>query len=375
MILAGFGAFTSSITGGLYIIGIILAFPRIRHAVKVKDFILYFVFVAFYLISPLFYPRSADYVNKNIVDFVLLLVPYYFLGLMLCYQRDRILLRNVIRVAFLIAVYWEICLYLGLVDFETADGTMGEQMDFAYSLLVIDCFMLVEYNKSKHRFELIGFLLGSIMLLFMGTRGPVVLLALFVALYLVFIINYNSQNVLKKAGVVFLFFVFYSFSKPILLGLSVISMRLGFSSKIFESIFDDTMVSYEESSGRDSIYESMIAVIKHDPTGLGYGFGGDRLFSASNGYAHNFELEILVEFGAIGGSIIFLALLILFVRSFVKIKGTETADIWLVILFWGIMSLQFSMSWLIHSGFFFMVGYFISILRTKESVLNKYVVG
>ena len=84
------------------------------------------------------------------------------------------------------------------------------------------------------------------------------------------------------------------------------------------------MISLEESSGRDSIYEGMLEAIKNDTTGFGYGIGGDRLFSASNGYAHNFEIEILVQFGCIGGGILLLLLAILFLNTYYKSKKTSS---------------------------------------------------
>lgn len=366
LILTGFGEYTSSITGVLYLVGIVCASPRIRNGLKPIDVGLYLTFATFFLISRLLYPRSSSFVEKNAFDFLIYVVPFYFLGVLVNYKRDRILIQNVMRIAFFIAVYWETCILMGLVDFGTVDGTIGEQMEFAYSLLIVVCYMLVEYNKSHSYIELIGFFLGSLMLLFMGTRGPVVLLFTFVTVYLVLFQHFGKRNFLKKTFIVALFGVFYIYSKPLLMALSIFSVQFGLSNKIFESILDDSMINLEESSGRDTIYETMLSAIKADPSGFGYGFGGDRLFSESNGYAHNLELEVFVEFGYIGGIIFFLFLLFLFVQSYNKVKGTTSASFLLVIFFWGFMSLQFSMSWLIYPGFFFLIGYCISIIRTKR---------
>ena len=364
LIIAGLGAYSEYINGTLYTIGVLLALPLIRTNIRVTDIFVYLVFSFLFFASPLVYPMSEDFVCENMQN-ILKFVPFYFLGVMVNYNRDKGLLRLVMRIAFLIALFWQVCLMMGLVDIESEDGTLGEQMDFAYSLLVVIMYMLIEYNNTHDKIELLSFLIGSLMLLFMGTRGPVVIWAIFVVTYLLLFHKFETKNIAKKLGIVSLFFIFYIFSTPIAMCLSLIAERIGMSTKIFDSFLGNSLISLEESSGRDTIYADMWKAISDDPTGFGYGFGGDRLFSASNGYAHNFELEILVQFGYFGAAFLFLILLILFIRSYSKAKQARSGEFWLVIFFWGFMSLQFSKSWLLHEGFFFMIGYFISVQRNN----------
>lgn len=368
LIITGFGSYTEYISTALYIIGIWLALPIICRRISMADFFVYILFALFLVFSKYLYPQSAGFVNENMHDILLYFVPFYFLGVMSDYRSDGFLFRLVMRIAFFIAVFWQICLMAGLVQFESEDGTIGEQMDFAYSLLIVVCYMLVEYNKSHDKIELCAFILGTLMLLFMGARGPVVICVMFITSYLLIFHRFTSGNIIKKIGIILVFGVFYVLSKPFMFALAVFAERMGMNTKIFDSFIGGGMISLEESSGRDSIYEGMLEAIKNDTTGFGYGIGGDRLFSASNGYAHNFEIEILVQFGCIGGGILLLLLAILFLNTYYKSKKNAAAEFWLVVFFWGFVSLQFSKSWIIHEGFFFLIGYCSSVLKTRKNV-------
>lgn len=368
-IILGLGAYTEYINGILYCIGIMLAFLRIKNSIRATDIFLYLAFSFILWVSPLIYPMSDGFVSENMHDILLKFAVFYFLGLIVDYNRDKMLLRLVMRIAFLIAVFWQTCLLVGLVDFDSPDGTVGEQMEFAYSLLLVVMYMLIEYNNTHDKIELFAFLLGSVMILFMGTRGPVVLLGLFLAAFFLIFHKYKSHPIIKKLSIISFFLIFYFLSNPIMMSMSLIAVRLGMSSKVFDSYLSNSLINIEESSGRDTIYAEMWNAISSDSTGFGYGFGGDRLFSASNGYAHNFELEILVQFGLLGAAIIFLILSILFIRSYSKARHNNCREFWLVVFFWGFMSLQFSKSWLIHEGFFFMIGYFVTLLRNRRSTI------
>lgn len=363
LILTGFGTYTEYITGFLYTIGVLMAFPHIRNSVRINDIIYYLLFAGFFLASQLFYPLSVDFINKNSHDILLYFVPIFFLGIIVNYERDQYLIKSAMRIAFLIALFWEACIIFGLVELESSNGEIGEQMDLAYYILLINSYNLIEYNNSHDKFELCAFLIGSFLLLFMGTRGPVVLEAIFLVVYIFLFHAFKRYNELKKLGIFLLFSVFYMFSTPIVISLSLLASKLGMNAKVFDSLMEGTMVNLEDSSGRDMIYDVMWNAIAQDTSYLGYGFGADRFFSPSGGYAHNFEIELFVEFGYIGGGLILLLLTILSYRAYRRVRGTVTAEFMLVIFFWGFMSLQFSKSWLIHSGFFFMIGYFISILR------------
>lgn len=367
MIIAGYGAYTVYISSVLYFLGIFFSFPLIKSSVRLSDILVFISFGLIFYFSQLWHPRSTSFINDNFFDIMTQFAPFFFLGLMVDYIRDRLLIRNVMRMAFLIVIFWELCLVLGLVDMgESSSQNLGEQMDLSYYTLVIISYFLVEYNKSNCRIEFVFLLIGSFLLFLMGTRGPIVIWLCFILTYYLLVHRFNKYNFLKKIGFIFLFLIFYIFSVEICLLLSSVAFQLGFSTKIFDSILGGNMVNLEQSSGRDSIYSDMLTAIFSDFSGFGYGFGGDRLFSASKGYAHNFELEILVQFGLVGGSVIFLFLLILFFLTYRKVKETVNVEFWLVIFFWGFMSLQFSKSWLMHPGFFFLIGYCISVLRTAK---------
>lgn len=366
-IISGLGSYTASINGILFCIGLILSLKYFIGHVKQGDILFYLFIAIFVYFSPLLYPQTEEFVNKSFHDFILYVVPFYFIGLSLDYNRNRILLRFAARMGMYIQIFWEACMLLGLVEIERGEsGTIDEQMQSAYAILFPLIFLIIEALHSHKKIDVILSIVGFLLLFFMGTRGPILVFIFFLMIYFILFRTYKN-NCLKKVGILLLLGLFYVFLVPIMMLLSVLALRFGFSTRVFDSMLGNSMVNLEESSGRDGIYESMISAIKNDSTGLGYGFGGDRLFSASHGYAHNFELEIFTQFGFIGGGLIILLLLFLFARCLNKTKGSIISEIWFALFCSGFISLQFSMSWIIHPTFFILLGYSVSILRSSKS--------
>jgi len=363
-IILGLGNYSYTIMPTLYIIGILLAYREVRLYIRSADIVFYITLFIYVYCSQLFYPLSADFVKENFHDFILYVVPFYFLGLSFDYRKHRYLIHCSARLAIYIHIFWQLCMLLDLVEISSESG-LGEQMENAYSLLVIVPLLFVEYFLSHMKQDLFLALIGIFMILFMGTRGPLVIMLIFFATYFILFKTFKNNNFQIKTAIFLLAIIGINFIEPIMLLFSSIAMKLGYSSntKIFDGILTSSILRLDDSSGRDMIFSAMTNAIKHDNTGLGYGFGSDRLFSPSNGYAHNFELEILVQFGIIGGGLILLFLFLLFIHSFTKTKGSPECIMWFILFCWGFLSLQFSMSWIIRPAFFILLGYCVSLRR------------
>lgn len=366
-IVLGFGAYTNIIMPALYIIGLLMSFNEIKRYINAVDLLCYILFGSFIYISQLFYPLSENFLRENFHDFILYVVPFYFLGLSLDYSKHRYLIHCATRVAMYIHIFWQLCMLLGLVEL-SAEGAVGEQMDNAYSLLFIVTFLFFEYRSSHMIPDLLLMIVGLLMILFMEARGPLVVALIFFATYFIVFEKFTRNNLLKKIVIFLLAIIGDYFITPIMLFLSSIALQFGYSSntKVFNSILESSMFRLDNSSGRDEIYGVMLNAIRNDASGFGYGFGSDRHFSLSNGYAHNFELEILVQFGLIGGGLILLILFLLFFKSFTRTKGMPECVMWFILFCWGFLSLQFSMSWIIRPAFFLLLGYCVSLKRLSS---------
>ena len=142
-----------------------------------------------------------------------------------------------------------------------------------------------------------------------------------------------------------------------------IASSLGFSTRVFDSILDGRMMDISESSGRDDIWNILTKAIEDDFSGFGYGWLGDRLLLPDGIYSHNFELEILVQFGVIIGGGILLLLLVLLFKSYYQTKKSSSRKFWLLMLFVGLVELQLSKTYITHNLLFVMIGYYMSVKR------------
>ena len=371
-IIAGLGEYTIIITPTLYVIGFLMASNIAKRSITVKDILFYLFLVTFFLLSPALYPSSLNFVEENAQKFLLNVVPFFFVGLCMSYDRDKDVLLLVARIGFWAQIFWQACLLLGFVEMgESFDDTLGEQMETAYGFLFSLFFLFHNAIKRRDICDLVMFIIGTFLLLSMGARGPIIVLAFYILIYLIVFNTHKKKNVFKKLIVIIFCFLFYYFLTPIMFFLSFYAKQFVFSTRVFRSIFEYHMTNLSESSYRDEFYGNVWDAIRNDNTLLGYGFGSDRLFTPTGGYTHNLELELLVSFGIIGGGLILCILAFRFLKSLQH--GGETKMFSFMMLCLGIVSLQFSYSYILFPSFFIYLGYNTALLRTNAKELKAYV--
>lgn len=364
-VIAGLGEYTIIISGTILTIGIILSGNLFFKNIKTSDVAFYLFIALFLALNPFLYPTSENFVDENYFHFMLQVVPYYIVGLALCCDnRDKILL-FVAKWGIITQVFWQACIMIGLVEHERSviDGSLGEQMEVAYSLLFPIFILFVDLIKKFDIVNIILLLLGVCLLFFMGTRGPIVVFAVFILIYYVVLKNFKNYNIFKKGIIVGLFALFYFYIVPICAFIAPFAASLGFSTRVFDSIVEQAMVNMNSASNRDVFYGSVFSAIQSDGFGFGYGWGGDRLHTPTGGYAHNLELELLCQFGIVGAGIIFLVLAAILCKSYLRNK--QSREIWLTMICVGPLSLQFSASYVAYPLFFVAIGYFVSSCRNK----------
>lgn len=359
-IIMGMASYTVVIIPTMVILGIIMSWENLRESIR-PGYVLFYFFIAFVLyLNPLFYPRTQELHDENYWPFIYSVLPFVFIGLMVDFKRDKYLLRFVARIGVIEQIFWQMCLLTGLVKAElgTTDS-LGEQMETAYQLLFPIFILYSSLTREKNIIDVILAIIGTSLLFFMGARGPIVVYAIFVVGYFVFFRQYSKNALIKRVIAVTLFAVFYYYMELIILAILPIAMTLGFSTRVFDSILDDKMVNMQESSNRDDFYGNVINVIIND-NGFGHGWLSDRLFTPTHGYVHNFELELLCQYGYIGGTLLLLCIAYYMFRRFLYAKTEGEESIWYMFFCSGFLALQFSYTYVKYPLFFVFVGYIIN---------------
>ena len=364
-ILLGLSDFTYLINPILLFSGLIIAFSGFIRNVHLFEISLFLLFALTVSVSTGFYLQSAKWVNDNYYYIVYGVAAYYFIGLALDYKRNEQILLFVARMGVCIQIFWQACLLLGLVS-DYADTEMGEQMEAAYGFLFPVFFLFIRAFEENSMLDKLFAAISVPLLFFMGARGPVMVFVFFSAGYFLLLKKFKKDNKRKKSLLVLIFVIIFVFLNQIATFFEGIASQIGFSTRIFTSITAGEMTDLENSSERDVIYALILDAILNDESGFGYGFGGDRLFTPNEGYAHNIALEMLCEFGYIGGTIVLLCLIFFWIKCFLKVRKTSSRLFWYIMFFQGVMSLMFSMSWLSYPIFFVFMGYCIFVMRTPR---------
>lgn len=364
---------TTPIYALLFIIGILSYFKTLRYKTGFFTFALLCLSLLF---SSLIngqvtqYMFSGNLFSSSITVMLLVYLPVFLL--MLVDVDFRLLWDHFRRFSYVTLILSFLAFGGYLFAHRT---TPPDYMSFAYMMLnpILICFICG--TEGKH-LDLILSLLGSFIILIVGCRGAVITLAVFFALYVIgfYIPRGGNKHGLSKIVAILGIIAVAVFSDQILTAISYGLNSIGFTSRTVNKLIAGGG-AFIESEGRQSIWKQAINNIGF----LGKGLFGDRTVIldeyAHPAYAHNFVLEILVDFGWIIGLVLVVLLANLFVRA-VRSALTSESTV-LVKLTFAMIGIIFakhmiSTSFLTSFDFWFYLGLAANLVVNREAVAEGY---
>lgn len=197
------------------------------------------------------------------------------------------------------------CIFLLIKDSASLNAN-GYDMSLGYYLLFPTiCMLYFCLNKTNAIVHGILFFTGSILIILIGSRGPIVCIVLFWGLYELFFSKIKSvkEFILKGIGIVVLLTCFICFN-DIVLYLSQLIEIVGLESRTLQYLVNGDIGNL---SNRNLIYEWALEQV-HYSFLLGNGIGFS--LAAQGTHCHNIILEMTVEFGGIIAFFIVLSLVI-----------------------------------------------------------------
>lgn len=177
-----------------------------------------------------------------------------------------------------------------------------------YALLLWFLVLADHFLETYSILDFIGCLISFILILFVGSRGPIMCIACFIAIKLLF---FQRLSIFKRI----LFFVILSFLALILYlyYVQILTFLLDMAGKIGFSGRSINLFLYDlgHDSGRLELYKRYSYFIHKNPL-LGYGVAS---WFGSGGYPHNIFIEFLYSFGVILGPILLLIWVGLMIRG------------------------------------------------------------
>lgn len=349
----------------IFFVFIAIAFKPIVCRLKLNDVVVLLVVIGVFVFSLLFYPSSYKKIVDIMPTFFFTVLTFYFLGKAI---TDFGIIINYLKPMSRIIILLAFLHYLIILLFVRT--TLIDDMSFSYKLLPSVIFIIfLSFEEGGIKNWLFA-LIGITVTVLAGTRGPIICILCFVLMY--FILGLQKGINLVKFCVVLIATILIIFNKNIPALVSQINVYLlknGISNRIIQKYLNN---EFQDSSGRDVIYDMVLAGIKKHPF-IGYGIMGDRnltkgfeFSSSSDPYAHNIVLELLCQFGIIIGSILLIIILILLIRAIYIEKDWYVINFILILISVGFVKLFFTGSYLNESYLFLLLGVCVSIVKEKS---------
>ena len=345
---SGIQLFSKVMVGVLFL----YALPAVLKRSLGKFIGVYFVAILIFLVNYLFFPQNHLYLKQLIFPLFGMCLPAFIYTMSL---RDLDVFKRVMVKASYLVFFFGALLGIIIVSGNASAGSYSMALSY-YMLLPAILFLDSLIDKYSNR-ALLFSLISIFVILALGSRGAILCIVAFIALKmirLIFQVSYSKvfYNLLVVVGLVFISFNLDKLFNMLyeLLNKYDINSR---SIKLFLS-------GEVHLSGRDYIYENLIKAVMNNPF-LGLGLGADRrIIGKEGGYAHNFFLEVVVNFGVIAGGIAILIILFLLIRSLLS----QNLNNYYLIIIWiclGFVHLMISSSYITDIKFWILLGLLIKL--------------
>lgn len=338
-----------------YIILIILCIKR-GSRLRNADIFIMLVVVAAIFLTWILYPANIEqymFGEDQFWPVVFPLFRYFIVGLFLIPNEDTVNLMG--KVSCLSVLVESLFVYFIL---RRSELQQNDDMSRAYFIL-LNVLLVINYTFDNKTIPGIIFsIIGTLFLVSMGTRGPVVITLAFVGLKIVqSSMNKGRGAIALIAILALIWFVNSELWTGFLLMVKDIIESLGLSTRVIDfAIQGDTLTYYSE---RDEIAELVISKIQEHPI-LGWGVYGEWQFCGWS--AHNMYLEILDHYGVILGGIILIWMATISLKAYISSKYSPAQGLVLLFVCFTFVRGIFGGGFLTFQTFF-MIGFFLQVIR------------
>ncbi|TWE04180.1 O-antigen ligase-like membrane protein [Peribacillus frigoritolerans] len=325
---------------------------------------IYVLSVFIFALNYLFFHQNTEYLNEVFFQ--------YFFICLLCFiysysLSDMKIFNEVVEktsyLLYLIGLCMGILIFSGKMSVGTYNISIG------YYLLLPTIIYIKKFLESLKVKYLLLSLFPIIIILAIGSRGPLMCIGLYIFLYhLINLKKVTFKKLMFYMSCTIIIVPCLIYFDDILISISSVLNEFGINSR---SLMLITSGEVANTTGRDSISTEVLNQVKDHPF-TGIGVTGDRFYTGT--YSHNILLEIISSFGIIIGSllIIFLTFIVICVLASKNKVRSNQFLIWFTV---GIIPLFVSSSYLIYYQFWIFLGLSIKFLKEtnrKKKEKSKY---
>ena len=345
--------------------------PRYTRLAK-KEFLTFFVIVLFLMVNVMF---GNEFLSKIIIS-----PSFLVLSVFCIFLYTRLNLQNVIAHLQYMSVIIGVFVIINALTLigETSEEIANFYMAIGYtlSLQAMILFEISRIRKKKY-FSYIAICFSVVAMIF-GNRGALLVILVYALINFLFISKKNASTenrIFTFVVILVMIIVFVIFHDTFFLLLYSVIKSMGIESRTLDKL---VLGSFTTSLARNAIYENALNIIKINPLipkGIGYmttlSLTGIYTFGGVNTNAHNIVLELLIEYGVVIGSIIFLVVLNKVIRSIkfeIMYSDNSIVSLSFCLLLQSIIQLFFSSS--LYESNELWIG-LVLLSLTKYQALNK----
>ncbi len=252
--------------------------------------------------------------------------------------------------------YWEEMGTQGIIQ------QQSYSMSFGYNMLFPTVVFLYFGLREKNKLFLIIGITAFLETLIGGSRAAPISVVFFLFLYWL-IFHYSTANFKQKIFFVTVFIVVsvlvLLFYGSFLRSISNLVSYFGISSRNIEKMLDSSLI---QDLARANYYEKSKQLISSGGL-FGHGVFADRYYLGN--YCHNIFLELYIQFGYLGGTLVILFLLFSFIKV-LRNKNKEYAGLFLVFFSCWFIRLLVSYSFCLDIRFWMSLGLCYSFLMSDH---------
>ena len=342
-----------------FVLPVVFALPALLNKFCLVDYLFYFLLVTYYFSNYIFFPENAEYLTENAVLCLLCVYPFYFIGRIIDIDKQ-----------FNLFVFLStICIVMDLFYFlfyapsqKNMDEVAGYDNMYASYVILPHVALLLWSTLARFRlWKAVLFVLGVLFMLSCGTRGPLVCLGFFGAIYFFFYMNFKGAIYVKGTIIATLLLILANLrSIALLLAEQFSEMQL--STRILEKvILGDLGNDTYRSVLRDKIYE----VLDSDGHFFGLGLFGCQNYDVA--YPHYLPLDLAGTYGYVIGYALLIVLFVL-IGWAVWIARRTKSQIFILFLFsLGIIKLLLSGTFVNEVFFYMLIGFCAKTILSRNS--------
>lgn len=311
--------------------------------------------------SPNIYPQTYLAVLEFAPYFVFGCLPFYLIGASIDLTRYERMFRCIGRWGLIVNIFICVLAILGL-----AQKIFGNEnnMELAYGVLPSVILVARNQMRNNNSVDLTLTIIGAFLILSLGCRGALLALVLYIAGDL-FLFKEFKNAMAARVKIIIATTFCYLLAEPLLLIMESITSSLGFGTRVYDKLLGGDIVN---TDSRDWIYDIVSDYISCDNRHIGYGFFYDRVIMGmdASSYSHNIVYEMMLNFGIYIGSVLLVAIFLIFVFNVIKTRMTDASSLILAFFCSCVVCLLFSSSYLCNNRFWLFVGLMIATFRKSK---------